>query len=187
MKILITYSSGLGSTEEVSQEIANVLVEDSHFKVEVLSIDDVQNIDPYDSIIVGSSVRADRPLANVRDFFAAHRFELPKKKFALFAVCLAANNEEGRNKVKREYLSQILDKYPNLSPIGVEAFGGKINFDKLNPVMQSLMRHVLAKTGLPTTGSVDTRDWDFIRNWAKSIREKLTNDDRLEGASSDAN
>ncbi len=176
MRILIAYSSGLGSTEEVSQEIARVLAEGAQFEVEVVSIDDVQDIDPYDSVIVGSSVRADRPLANVRDFFAVHRYELPKKKFAIFAVCLAANNEEGRAKVKREYLSQILDKYPNLNPIGVEAFGGKINFDQLNPVMQGLMRHVLAKTGLPTTGSIDTRNWDFIRTWAKLLRDKLTNE-----------
>jgi len=182
MKILVTFSSGLGSTEEVSQEIANVLAEDSHLKVEVISIDEVKSIGRYDSVIVGSSVRADRPLANVRDFFAAHRYELLKKKFALFAVCLAANNEEGRNKVKREYLSQILDKYPSLDPIGVEAFGGKINFDQLNPVMQGLMRHVLAKTGLPTTGSVDTRDWNFIRNWAKMLREKLVRDHQFEEA-----
>jgi menaquinone-dependent protoporphyrinogen IX oxidase len=75
--------------------------------------------------------------------------------------------------VKREYLGQITEKYPDLNFFAMEAFGGKIDFDRLNPVMQNLMKHVLAKTGLPVTGSVDTRDWDFIENWAQDLAEKL--------------
>jgi menaquinone-dependent protoporphyrinogen IX oxidase len=176
MKILIAYSSGMGSTEQVSQEIAKIIAEDSIFNVDVQSIDSIHDIHKYDSVIIGSSVRADRPLANVRDFFATYRQELSKKKVALFAVCLLANCADGREKVKREYLSQILDKYPELKPVAVEAFGGSIDFDKLNPVMQSLMYRVLEKTGIPAKGSVDTRDWNFIRAWASEVREKLKND-----------
>jgi len=56
----------------------------------------------------------------------------------------------------------------------VEAFGGKIDFDKLNPVMRKLMRHVLEKSGLPVDGSVDTRDWSLIEQWALSLRDELT-------------
>lgn len=179
MKILITYSSGFGSTAEVSEEIGKVLAEEEEFEVDVQSIDDITEISEYDTIVVGSSVRADRPLANVRDFFAKFRFELAQKNLALFAVCLTANSKEGKEKVKREYLSQIIDKYPQLHFMSAEAFGGKIDFDKLNPVMQDLMIRVLEKTGLPTTGSVDTRDWDFIRQWAQEIKKKLKQNGKL--------
>jgi menaquinone-dependent protoporphyrinogen IX oxidase len=175
MHILVTYSSGYGSTREISEDIARILQEETTFKVDTQSIDLVEKIDGYDGIVVGSSVRAQRPLANVRDFFNRYKFELAKKKVALFAVCLTANCAEGREKVYDDYLSQITKKYPDLKPIAIEAFGGKIDFNKLNPVMQSLMRRVLEKTGLPTEGSIDTRDWDFIRNWAVQLRGKLLN------------
>jgi menaquinone-dependent protoporphyrinogen IX oxidase len=171
MKALIAYSSGYGTTEEVSLEIGQVLQQGNGLQVDIISIDEVNGIKDYDVIIVGSSVRADRPLANVRDFFRRYRFVLPVKYVALFAVCLAAKDEKGREKVKKEYLSQITDKYPHLRVVASEAFGGKIDFDKLNPVMQNLMHRVLDKTGIPTFGSVDTRDWNFIRSWAENLRQ----------------
>ncbi len=173
MNVLVAYSSGYGSTKEVAEKIAEILHEKGGVNVTVSSVDDINGLDDFEAVIVGSSVRADRPLANVRDFFARHNEELTKKPVALFAVCLAANCSEGRDKVKREYLSQITEKYPDLKLIGKEAFGGKIDFDQLNDVMQTLMRRVLAKTGIESEGSVDTRDWDFIEAWAIKIHDRL--------------
>ena len=173
MKVLVTYSSGYGTTKEVSEKIAEILDDNGGFGVTVKSIDDVSNINEFDAVIVGSSVRADRPLANVRDFFARHNSELTQKHLAIFAVCLAANCTEGREKVKQEYISQITKKYPELEPMSTEAFGGKIDFEQLNPVMRQLMKSVLKKTGIQTEGSVDTRDWDFIESWAVELRERL--------------
>lgn len=174
MNALIAYSSGLGSTKEVAEEIANILGESDSINVDLKTVDDVGELENYDAVIIGSSVRADRPLANVRDFFARFRHILPKKKTALFAVCLSANCESGKDKVKSEYLSQITEKYPKLNPVSLGAFGGKIDFDQLNPVMQKLMERVLDKTGIPQKGSVDTRDWEYIRSWSQELVEKLT-------------
>jgi len=173
MKILITYSSGYGSTKEVAERIGKTLEEEKSFDITLSSIDIVSSILEYDGIIVGSSVRADLPLANVRDFFARERFVLPDKKVAFFAVCLSANCEEGRENIKTNYILPLFDNYPKIKLLSTEAFGGKIDFDKLNPVMKSLMKKVLEKTGLPTDGSIDTRDWDFIDSWAYDIRQKL--------------
>lgn len=173
MKILITYSSGYGTTREVAERIAHILASDGDFGVTVESVDNVSELDDFDAIIVGSSVRADRPLANVRDFFAQHNIELAQKHLAIFAVCLAANCSEGRDRVKRDYIAQITDKYPAIKPFSTEAFGGKIDFEQLNPVMQQLMKRVLAKIGIESQGSVDTRDWDFIESWAVQVRDYL--------------
>lgn len=170
---MIAYSSGLGSTKEVAQEIGNVLASEASFEVTVQSVDDVGDIHNYDAVVVGSSVRADRPLANVRDFISRYRFALPQKKVALFAVCLSANNKAGKQKVIDEYLSQITEKYPQIKPVSLGAFGGQIDFDQLNSVMQMLMEKVLEKTGIPTTGSVDTRDWDYIRSWAEKLKQSF--------------
>ena len=84
MKVLMTYSSGYGSTKEVAERITEILVNNSDLQLTLLSIDDVQDVTNFDAIIVGSSVRADRPLANVRDFFAKHSDTLEKKHLAIF-------------------------------------------------------------------------------------------------------
>ena len=173
MKILIVYSSGYGSTKEVAERIGKILEEENSFKITVTSIDIVSSIQEYDGVIIGSSVRADLPLANVRDFIARERFVLPGKKVVFFAVCLSANCEEGRENIKSNFIRPIFDNYPEIKLLSNEAFGGKIDFDKLNPVMKSLMKRVLEKTGLPTNGSIDTRDWEFIDSWAMNIRQQL--------------
>ncbi|NOY59559.1 MAG: hypothetical protein GXO75_11625, partial [Calditrichaeota bacterium] len=67
MKVLILYSSGYGATKEVSQEIGRIIEKEQGFQTSVQSIDQANGIAKYDAIVVGSSVRADRPLANVRD------------------------------------------------------------------------------------------------------------------------
>ncbi len=175
MKVLITYSSGFGSTREVAEKIGDILTDKGEISVNVLPIDNVDHIDEFDAIVVGSSVRADRPLANVRDFFARHYKELTKKQVAIFAVCLAANCSEGRDKVKREYISQITEKYPDLNLIDTQAFGGKIDFEQLNDIMKQLMKRVLEKTGIESDGesTVDTRDWEFIEAWAVELHRRL--------------
>ena len=174
IKILVTYSSGYGATKEVCEEIAKIIAEEPSFEVVLKPIDDCQKIHHYEVVIVGTSVRADRPLANTRDFFAAHYSELVHKKLALFLVCLTASSSKGQEKAKQEYLPQILSKYPQLKPISVEAFGGKIDFDRLNPVMQNLVRNVMRRVGVPDTGSLDARNWEVIRDWAVELRDKLT-------------
>ncbi len=173
MKILVTYSSGYGTTREIAEKICQILQEENAFQVDIISIDEVVRINQYETVIVGSSVRAEHPLANVVDFIALHRHELEQKHVALFLVCLGANCEQGRKNIKDGYLPKLMSHFPRINPIAVEAFGGKIDFDKLNPVMQSLMRRVLEKNSLPNEGSVDTRDWDFIDNWAVALRAKL--------------
>ncbi len=173
MVILVTYSSGYGTTREVAEKISEILSTEPSFQLDISSIDEVTGIQPYEAIIIGCSVRADKALANVSDFICAHRNELPKKHLAFFLVCLTANNQEGREKAFREYFSPLFEKYPSIQPIAVEAFGGKIDFDRLNPVMKRLMRRVLEKTGLPTQGNIDTRDWNFITNWAENLKRIL--------------
>jgi menaquinone-dependent protoporphyrinogen IX oxidase len=173
MKVLLTFSSGYGTTKEVAEEIANVFQNEYQLQVDLQPIDDMARLSDYDVIVVGSSVRADNPLANTSDFFALHNKELLKKKFALFMVCLTAGTAEGKIKVKRDYLSKILLKYPALSPIGVEAFGGRIDFAKLNPVMQQLVKTVMRKAGVCPDASLDARNWDEIRQWARVLAEKI--------------
>ncbi|HNY89960.1 MAG TPA: flavodoxin domain-containing protein [bacterium] len=185
MQILITYSSGFGTTREVAEKIGQILQKADLLSVDLLPIDEVSTVAPYDTVILGSSIRAGHPLANMVDFIALHRHHLESKRVAIFLVCLCANSEEGRCKAMEDQLPQLLRRFPNLHPFAVEAFGGKIDFDKLNPVMRKLMRHVLEQSGLPADGSVDTRDWKLIEQWALRLRDELASAARTSPVTAD--
>ena len=169
--VLVTYSSGFGTTREISAIIAGIFSDNSQLKVDLKSIDTIQTIQNYQSIIIGSSIRADKILANTRDFFAKFHYDLAQKKVALFLVCLTAHSSAGREKVMQDYLPQIVSKYNDVHLVSVEAFGGKIDFKRINPVMQHFVKKIYDTTGLKTNGSVDARDWDLIQKWAHKVRK----------------
>lgn len=173
MNILIAYASGFGSTKEIAEKIGQILQEPPALQVTLQAMEAVTDVSPFDAIVLGSSIRADQPLVSIMDFMAQNRTTLRQKNIAVFLVCLTANCQCGRDKVRHEYISPIYEKYPDMNIISSESFGGKIDFDKLNPVMQMLMKRVLEKTGIPAQGSVDTRDWNFISGWAHHLKEKL--------------
>jgi len=173
MRVLVTYSSAFGTTKEVAEYIAVTLNTDPSFQVALRPVDEVESVDEFDSVIVGSSIRADRILANVRDFLTRYRKSLVFKKFSLFVVCLTASTEEGRDKAKRKYIDQELERYPEIQPLNTAAFGGRISSANLNPVMQILMKRVLNEIGLPNKEEINAQDWDTIRRWTQKLRDQL--------------
>ena len=173
-KILLTYSSGYGATKEIGEEIARVFLRERGVHIELLPVNMVASVKEYDAVIIGTSIRADRILANTRDFLSRNKLFLREKNVALFIVCLTASTEKGKEKVMHEYLPQITKIFPSLNLISVNAFGGKIDYSKMNPVMQSLVKRVVKdKTGKSTNGSMDYRNWNHIQEWAVTLTKKL--------------
>ena len=173
-QILLTYSSGYGATREVGEEIANIMKQTKPLDIVLKPIDETSSIENYRAIIVGTSIRADNILANTKDFFLKHNELLSKKKVAFFMVCLTASSEDGKRKVLAEYLPQITDKFPTITLLSTNAFGGKIDYNRMNPVMQSLVRKVVEeKTGASSNGSFDNRNWDHIKKWAIELAQLL--------------
>lgn len=172
MSVLVIYSSAFGSTKKVASRIASSL-RDSQFPVTLQSVDETHSLKGYDTVIIGSSIRASRILANVRDFIARFKIELSEKNLFFFVVCLTAKCEKGRDKAKREYINPVFAKYPSIKPLSIEAFGGKIETKTFNPVMQKIMRRVVDQAGLPRDTDIDLTDDGSIENWIKDIKQKL--------------
>lgn len=173
MNVLIVYSSAFGSTKKVASQIASNLKKMADFTITLQSVDETGSLKEYDTVIIGSSIRANRILANVRDFIARFKTELSQKNIFFFVVCLTAKCNEGRNKAKREYIEPVFANYPQITPISIEAFGGKIETKSFNPVMKKLMRHVVDQAGLPQDTSIDLIDHDSINQWSDFIKQEL--------------
>jgi menaquinone-dependent protoporphyrinogen IX oxidase len=173
MNVLITFSSGYGTTREIAESISGILKQEGEFKIEIKPIEQVEEVKSYEAVILGSSIRADKPLANTRDFMALYHHQLAHKKFAIFLVCLSAITPEGRDRVRRDYLPQILEPYPHIKPLKTGVLAGKIDFAKLNPVMQNLVRYTMEKLNVPVDGSLDARNWQAIEKWGRELRKEL--------------
>lgn len=168
MNILIIYSSAFGTTQKTAEKIGNVL-KAAQFSVTVLSIDQTHSLDGYDTVIMGSSIRASRILANVRDFIGRFKNDLASKNLFFFVVCLTAKCEKGRKTAIEDYINPVFEKYPELVPVDTQAFGGKIEADKFNPVMKRMMRRVVNQAGLPDKNNIDVTNTSNIEDWANKL------------------
>src|SRR5665647_3535108 len=65
MRILVAVASRHGSTREIGDAVAEVL-RDSGFGVDVADPDDIESVDPYQAVLLGSSVYVGRWAASAR-------------------------------------------------------------------------------------------------------------------------
>src|SRR3990172_12556259 len=89
-KILVTYASRIGSTAEVAEAIGQTLAE-SGAQVEVLPMQDVKDLAPYQAVVAGSAIRGGEWLPEAMQFVQTHQAALDQKPFAAFLVCMTLN------------------------------------------------------------------------------------------------
>ena len=159
-KILVAYASGSGSTAEVAEVIAEVLRE--AVAVETRHVDDVENLDGYSGVVVGSSIRAGRWLPEAQKMVEELAPALKERPVAYFSTCLTmVDDNADTRRIVLAYMDPILKIDPDIKPVGLGCFAGS-----LDPV-----RRLILPSGAGPQG--DYRDWKAIRGWAARIRPAL--------------
>lgn len=160
MRVLVTYASVSGSTAEVAEAIGEVL-EGQDLKVWVQPMKSVSEIETYDAIIAGSSIRAGRWLPEAIKFLDNFQLILNRKVVAYFTTCLTmVHDDEDSRRTVMAYMEPILQKTPDVKPVGLGMFAGS-----LDPHRQQMM-HIQGPQG-------DYRNWNAIRTWAREIGPRL--------------
>lgn len=166
--VLVAYASRLGSTAEVGQFIARVLQENG-LHVEASPLAQVQDLSPYQAVILGSAVQEGQWLPEAVAFVRTHGQELSHKPTALFTVAM---NMRGASPEHFRQVYGYLDEVLRLvKPLEIGLFGGALNYRLLS----SSQKAVVLGEGLPEG---DFRRWQDIRAWAEDIADRL----RLEAA-----
>jgi menaquinone-dependent protoporphyrinogen oxidase len=162
-KILVAYGTRTGTTEEVAQAIGAIL-EENGAAVEVRNVKEVDDLQPYGAVVLGSAIRAGNLMPEVIKFVETHQEALDQMPVATFVVCatLQENTEENR-----ETVAAYLDPLRKLvEPVEEGLFAGAIDRGKLSLPLRLILKAMKAGDG-------DWRDWDTIRAWAANVYPSL--------------
>lgn len=183
MKALIVYATRYGSTALTSQEIAQILREES-FEVKVVDAkkEKIKDISEFDLVIVGGGLKMGKWTRESDDFLKDFQKDLTQKKVAIFVSSAMKSLFERQGKtedlqrIKKSHLEDEALKY-NLHPISLGLFGGVWDKNKMGFIFRRTLG-VLVKqfetAGFKETspGLIDTRDLAEIREWTKELAEK---------------
>ena len=160
MRILVSAGSKHGATAEIGRAIADVLAGQG-VETTVAAPEDVVNLDPYDGVVLGSSVYAGHWTADARDLV-----DRCSSQFAGRFVWLFSSGPIGDPPKPEE---DPVDVAPIMETTGARShvvFAGKLDRKVLSFGERAIVTAFRAPEG-------DFRDWDEISGWATQIAEEL--------------
>jgi menaquinone-dependent protoporphyrinogen oxidase len=168
-KALVAYASQYGSTQEVAESIAGTLRE-SNLAVDLQPMKKVKSLTEYGAIVLGAPIYMGSLHKDMQSFLALHQEALTKQPPAIYVLGPLSMDEKEWQEC-RAMLDKELAKFPWLSPLAVEMFGGKYNPARLN-LPHRLIASLPASPlhGMPAK---DLRDWAAIQNWTRSLVMKF--------------
>jgi menaquinone-dependent protoporphyrinogen oxidase len=168
-KILLLYSTVDGYTKKIATKIQSVLKE-QHQELTLWPIDEAINLEAYDKIIIGASIRYGKHHKNVYTFIQEHQKLLEAKPNAFFSVNIVARkpgkNQPHNNPYLIKFLKQIAWQPKNLA-----VFAGKLDYQHYGIFDRQMIRFIMWMTKGPTDPSsvIEFTDWSEVERFARSI------------------
>ena len=130
---------------------------------------------------MGSGIQINKWTSEPEKFLKQFQKQLATKQVALFVCCGSASQAtttppDEAAKAKTKYLDEKAAQY-HLQPVALGFFGGVYNYNKTpwwaKKAVEADRPRVEATYKQTEPGIYDTRDWNAIRNWAKTIAHPL--------------
>jgi menaquinone-dependent protoporphyrinogen oxidase len=160
-KYLVAYGTAAGSTAEVAEAVGEELRKGG-LDVDVMAVEAVQDLTPYDGVVIGSAVRIFRLIAPTRRFIRKFKKGLKAKPLAYFLVCMTMAEDTPENVEKATNFAKPLLKLKE--PLSLGLFGGCMDPAKLTG---------MAAKSMESQPREDKRDWEKIRAWAQDLVSKF--------------
>jgi menaquinone-dependent protoporphyrinogen oxidase len=194
-KILVTYATMAGSTEEVAQAVAEE-IEKCGYQVDLLPLEQVKDLQAYDGVVTGGPMIMGWHRAALR-FLKKNRTALQKVPLAVFLTAVSLTQEGDMNpggltvyvdsnlpkppekagslsfqeRYARlsNYLRPILQATRPAKPASIGVFGGRLEYGRLKWwAVLFAMLVIRAPAG-------ERRNWPAIREWAAGLPEAFQN------------
>jgi menaquinone-dependent protoporphyrinogen oxidase len=174
-KLLIAYSTTDGHTLKICERIKYVIEQQSH-EVDVRLIGDDSSIDvePFDKIVVGASIRYGKHQPMVHEFIKEHQATLESTRSAFFSVNVVARKPEKNQPATNPYMQKFL-KQISWQPQLMAVFAGKINYPIYKFWDRQAIRFIMWMTKGPTDlqAVVEFTDWNKVEDFARLVAEDL--------------
>ena len=166
MKTLILYSSHYGQTKKIAAYIAEIIKEN----VDVKSISDVVNLQDYDRIIIGASIRYGHFNKQLYKMLEKHTTLLNQKITAFFGVNLTARKPEKSTPETNVYVRKFLQRItwqPTISSV----FAGALLYPRYTFFDRAMIQFIMRITGGETdpTKEIEYTDWQKVRSFSEAF------------------
>jgi menaquinone-dependent protoporphyrinogen oxidase len=163
MNVLVAYASKRGSTTEIAETVAATLRREG-LGVCLEPAGDVQSLERFDAVVLGSAVYMKRWPGDARHFLKKHRKALRQKPFWVFSSGPVGDPaQDDQAWIEPPKLAQKVD---DLGGRGHVVFGGCVPAEPRGMVERAMV------DGIPKEYR-DRRNWDEIRAWAKQVASDL--------------
>ena len=167
---LIIYSSTDGQTKIICEKIKN-FSKNSEF-IKLISLEEAHdfNLQSYEDIIIGASIRYGKHNKNLYKFISSNKETLEKKRSAFFSVNVVARKPEKNTPETNPYMKKFL-KISNWKPDKLGVFAGKVNYPNYGFFDKYIIRLIMFITKGPTdtTKSFEFTDWSKVEDFAKEL------------------
>jgi len=162
--VLVGYATRYGSTQEVAEAISATL-RDSGLEVDIQPMRQVRTLAGYRAVVLGAPLFMFHWHKDALHFLSQHREALTERPVAIFALGPIHDDEDEKEwQDSRAQLDKELAKFPWLTPVALEMFGGKYDPAKLRFPINLFVGKEPAS---------DIRDWTVIRAWASNLAMKF--------------
>jgi len=169
-KILIAYASKFGTTGEVAEAIGEVLCQEGN-TVETKWVKNVNGLDNYDAVIIGSPIHKDTWMSEAEEFVKDNQKILQQLPVIYFYTCLFLHKLNPKSDIEAKECSDKLQALvPQVNPISIGGFAGVLDYSNMGFFHRLVLKVILSKKNVKEG---DFRDWDAIRSWAKDVHFKL--------------
>ncbi len=160
MHVLVTVASRHGATREMGDVVAEVLRSAGH-DVDEVEPDEVEHVEPYDAVVLGSAVYVGRLALGLRDLVDRQGGQLRQRPVWLFW-----SGPVGDPPVPATVPDDVTRIAETVGARDVATFAGRLDRDGLNISERALVALTRADAG-------DFRDLDVVRAWAQGVAREL--------------
>ena len=172
-KILLLYSTRDGHTREISWRMQQALMQEGH-EVTLAPLSDAPVLDmqPFDKIVVGASIRYGKHSSQLYEFVESNLGLLDSKPNAFFSVNVVARKPGKDRPDSNPYLLKFL-KQIAWHPRELAVFAGKIDYPRYGFWDRLMIRLIMWVTKGPTDPEavVEFTNWQRVDAFAKRISE----------------
>ena len=167
---IIIYSSTDGQTKFICEKIKSFSKNSESIKLISLKEANDFNLQSYDDIIIGASIRYGKHNKDLYKFISSNKELLLNKRSAFFSVNVVARKPEKNTPETNPYIHKFL-KISKWRPDKIGVFAGKVDYPKYGFFDKHIIKFIMFITKGPTdtSRSFEFTDWSKVEDFSKEL------------------